>query len=193
MTDTARLLPSLEAQPVFRVWDRQRECWAGFEGDGPNVRDLEDYALDEFKDAKLVYCDMEGWALADDGGLLLLDECGNFAYADPERYEVRFNPDYLAACDLASTQRWRTRAESAERELVALRGERDRHLAQAVESSLEVDALASALGQYGQHKPGCVAHMQISGGLVDQLVIPKCTCGLADALAALTGTTGSPQ
>lgn len=101
--------------PIFRVWDRQRGCWAGFDGESENVRDLSDYALDdEFKDAKLMACDMEGWALEDDGTPLLVDECGRFAYADPDRFEVRINPDYLVEKDLIATARWRARALAAE-------------------------------------------------------------------------------
>lgn len=98
---------------LFSVWDRERQCWAGIEGRN-NERSLEEYALDEFKDAHLVYCDMEGWALADDGTLLLVDECGNFAYADPARYEVRFDPTYLERLEHASAERWRARALKAE-------------------------------------------------------------------------------
>lgn len=91
--------------PVFLVWDKVRQCWAGETG-ALNERSLEDYALEEFKDAGLVYCDMEGWALSDDGSLMLVDECGNHAWADGARYEVRFNP--------------KLRAESAESRLRAV-------------------------------------------------------------------------
>ena len=36
----------------------------------------------------LCYCDMEGFAIGEDGSLMLLDECGNFVYCDRERFEV---------------------------------------------------------------------------------------------------------
>ena len=101
---------------IFRVWDKQRQCWAGFSHGRDNMRDLKEYALHEFKDDGLVYCDMEGWALQDDGGLLLVDECGNFAYADTERYEVRFDPELLANYGHPAAERWRARAFSAERD-----------------------------------------------------------------------------
>lgn len=39
----------------------------------------------------LVYCDIEGFALQEDGTLILLDECGNVAYCPPDRFEVRFD------------------------------------------------------------------------------------------------------
>ena len=39
--------------------------------------DLENIALHEEWAKGLVYCDMEGFALEEDGSLLLLDECDN--------------------------------------------------------------------------------------------------------------------
>ena len=36
----------------------------------------------------LCYCDMDGWAIEEDGTLLLVDECGRFEYADRERFKV---------------------------------------------------------------------------------------------------------
>lgn len=112
-TPAPRRREGQEEEPLFRVWDRQRECWAG-DGDQPNTRDLQDYALDEFKDAKLVYCDMEGWSIADCGEIYLHDECGNSVCADPARFEIRWNPSFLAAHGHASAERWRERALKAE-------------------------------------------------------------------------------
>lgn len=45
-------------------------------------------ALHEDWAKHLCYCDMEGWAIEEDGTLLLVDECGRFAYADRERFKV---------------------------------------------------------------------------------------------------------
>lgn len=36
----------------------------------------------------LIYCDMEGFAIEEDGTLLLLDECGNYAVCPPDRFEL---------------------------------------------------------------------------------------------------------
>lgn len=36
----------------------------------------------------LIYCDMDGFALDEEGRLLLMDECGNTAYCPPNRFEV---------------------------------------------------------------------------------------------------------
>lgn len=36
----------------------------------------------------LVYCDMEGFAIEQDGTLILLDECGQFVYCSSDRFEV---------------------------------------------------------------------------------------------------------
>jgi hypothetical protein len=48
-------------------------------------------ALHEDWAKHLCYCDMEGWAIENDGTLLLVDECGRFAYADRERFKVIWN------------------------------------------------------------------------------------------------------
>jgi len=50
--------------------------------------DLERIVLDEEWASDLIYCDMEGFALLEDGNLILLDECGNWAYCPYDRFEV---------------------------------------------------------------------------------------------------------
>ena len=45
-------------------------------------------ALNEKWAEGLCYCDMEGFAITNDGYLILLDECGNFAYCPLDRFEV---------------------------------------------------------------------------------------------------------
>lgn len=50
-----------------------------------------DIALHEEWAKHLCYCDMEGWAIENDGTLLLVDECGRFEYADRERFKVVWN------------------------------------------------------------------------------------------------------
>lgn len=52
--------------------------------------DTYDIALHEEWAHHLCYCDMEGWAIEDDGTLLLVDECGRFEYADRERFKVKW-------------------------------------------------------------------------------------------------------
>lgn len=52
--------------------------------------DMYNIALHEEWAQHLCYCDMEGWAIEDDGTLLLVDECGRFAYADRERFKVKW-------------------------------------------------------------------------------------------------------
>lgn len=51
--------------------------------------DLWDIALKEDWAKGLMYCDMEGFAIEEDGTLLLLDECGKFRYCPIGRFEVR--------------------------------------------------------------------------------------------------------
>lgn len=50
--------------------------------------DLWEIALKEDWAKSLCYCDMEGFAIEEDGTLLLLDECGRHEYCDPDRFEV---------------------------------------------------------------------------------------------------------
>lgn len=40
----------------------------------------------------LVYCDIDGIAIREDGSLILLDECGNCASCPPDRFEIRRRP-----------------------------------------------------------------------------------------------------
>ena len=56
----------------------------GKEADEYNIALHEDWAK------HLCYCDMEGWAIESDGSLILLDECGRYAYADRERFKVKW-------------------------------------------------------------------------------------------------------
>lgn len=40
-----------------------------------------------FKESNLIYCDIDGWYIGEDGYLILADECGNFVYA-PDHYKA---------------------------------------------------------------------------------------------------------
>ena len=51
--------------------------------------DLEKIALTEEWAQGLVYCDMDGFAVLEDGSLILLDECGNCVSCPPGRFEIR--------------------------------------------------------------------------------------------------------
>ena len=50
--------------------------------------DTREIALHEEWAKSLIYCDIDGWAIHEDGNLLLLDDCGRFVYADRERFKV---------------------------------------------------------------------------------------------------------
>ena len=62
----------------FHVIDKQ----TGKEADPSEIALKEDWAKG------LCYCDMEGFAIEEDGTLLLLDECGRHEYCDHDRFEV---------------------------------------------------------------------------------------------------------
>lgn len=57
----------------------------GKEADICKIARKEDWA------AGLIYCDMQGWAIGEDGSLILMDECGNYVFADRERFKVIWN------------------------------------------------------------------------------------------------------
>ena len=52
--------------------------------------DLEHIALTEEWAQNLIPCDMEGFCINEDGSLLLMDECGNYAYCPLDRFQVDF-------------------------------------------------------------------------------------------------------
>lgn len=50
--------------------------------------DVEKIALTEEWAKGLIYCDIDCFAVDEDGCLILLDECGNFAYPPDGRFEI---------------------------------------------------------------------------------------------------------
>ena len=50
--------------------------------------DLCEIALNEDWAKGLMYCDMEGFAIEEDGTLILLDECGKHRYCPEGRFEI---------------------------------------------------------------------------------------------------------
>ena len=90
---------SYDAKTVLQV-AQERWCdTCDLKTDGPSTfhvidaktgkeADIERIARREKWAAGLIYCDMEGWAIEQDGSLLLIDECGNWVCADRERFKV---------------------------------------------------------------------------------------------------------
>ena len=44
---------------------------------------------------RLVYCDIDCFAITEDGTLLLIDDCNNIAYPPRDRFTVKFDPESL--------------------------------------------------------------------------------------------------
>ena len=65
----------------FRVIDRQT-------GQPAAVRKI---ILEEEWARGLIYCDMEGFAITEDGGLILLDTCGDYVECPKGRFRVEFD------------------------------------------------------------------------------------------------------
>lgn len=63
---------------TFRVYD----ITTGKEADPYEITLHEDWAKG------LMYCDMEEFAIEEDGSLILLDQCGNHAYCPEGRFKV---------------------------------------------------------------------------------------------------------
>ena len=51
----------------------------------------------------LMDCDMEGFAISEDGGLLLLDECGGVAYCPADRFKVVYTADVAPRAEVDKT------------------------------------------------------------------------------------------
>ena len=74
---------------TFHVVDRK----TGKEADCYEIALYEEWAKG------LCYCDMEGFAIGEDGTLWLMDECGKMVYADGERFEVIWDdPEETTEC-----------------------------------------------------------------------------------------------
>lgn len=52
--------------------------------------DLEQISRTEEWVQNLIPCDMEGFCINEDGNLIMMDECGNYAYCPPDRFQVDF-------------------------------------------------------------------------------------------------------
>ncbi len=76
--EAVAMLKEQEHGETFIVIDSK----TGEEADTYNIALHEDWAK------HLCYCDIDGWAIEDDGTLMLVDDCGRVAYADRERFKV---------------------------------------------------------------------------------------------------------
>lgn len=74
--------------------------------------DLWEIALKEEWAKDLCYCDMEGFAIEEDGTLILLDECGRHEYCPGGRFEVV--PDENEIKTHADKIRWSTDEQISE-------------------------------------------------------------------------------
>lgn len=63
---------------TFEVKDKKTGDYANME----TIASTEEWAKG------LIYCDMESFAICQDGTLILLDECGRFRYCPYDRFEI---------------------------------------------------------------------------------------------------------
>ena len=57
-------------------------------GEYPNVEKI---VLKEEWAKGLMYCDIDGFYIGENGELMLADDCGNYAFCPPNRFEVKIN------------------------------------------------------------------------------------------------------
>lgn len=114
-----------ETRIEFKVIDNN----TGREADIGKIALKEDWAKG------LMYCDMQGFAILDDGNLVLLDECGKFEYCPSERFSIKFEDsvilsreDYesLKGCENMVKRLSKISPTEAESENKALKEELDR-------------------------------------------------------------------
>ena len=70
------------------IWNEKKTTFTVIDKKTGHYPDLETIALHEDWAKGLVYCDMEGFAIEEDGDLFLMDECGNFKYCPTGRFEI---------------------------------------------------------------------------------------------------------
>ena len=51
-----------------------------------------------FKESGLIYCDIDGWYISEDGQLALIDDCGKCVWVDQDRFKVVV--DEPTVCDI---------------------------------------------------------------------------------------------
>ena len=90
--DQPLTLTQEQAQEIISLLKEQKhgETFIVIDNRTGEEADTYNIALHEGWAKHLCYCDMEGWAICEDGTLLLVDECGRFAYADRERFKVKW-------------------------------------------------------------------------------------------------------
>lgn len=65
-----------------------RECFTVIDNNTGKQADKVEIALNEEWACDLMYCDMDGFAILEDGSLILIDECGKYAYCPEGRFTV---------------------------------------------------------------------------------------------------------
>lgn len=80
---------------TFRVIDKI----TGEEPDTWEIATTEDWAK------SLMYCDIEGFAVEEDGTLILIDECGKFEYCPVDRFRVVPNETARIVTQLGAMRR----------------------------------------------------------------------------------------
>ena len=55
-------------------------------------KEVSDYVTRQIaKNGGLIECDIDQYAVTESGSIILLDDCGNFTYLDPDAFEIRID------------------------------------------------------------------------------------------------------
>ena len=66
-----------------------------------------------FKASGLIYCDIDGWYIGEDGELVLIDDCGNVGYPPVDRFDVIFDKEEIDKTETTRTHgEWKTEPHS---------------------------------------------------------------------------------
>lgn len=84
MKDTARG-QNQERRAMNRETFTVIDTKTGKEPDTWTIARTEEWAKD------LIYCNVDSFAIMEDGTLILVDTCGNFAFCPSERFEVKWD------------------------------------------------------------------------------------------------------
>ncbi len=85
----------MKEEPLFRIYDKKYKKWAFLRGE--NGRTSDQYWREKFfKNSGLIWCDLEGFSIDENGNPILNDECGNSLYLPADRFQVCFSKEKMS-------------------------------------------------------------------------------------------------
>jgi hypothetical protein len=69
------------------------EWVSGFEIKNADGSDIDYEKLGQKYKDQLIYCDIDGFYIGEDGQLILMDDCGSYVWVERKDYQIRLLPD----------------------------------------------------------------------------------------------------